>query len=345
MQTQLSWVEQYLNYLNREKRYSVHTLKAVAADLYRCVPTEHQQQQILPKQASNDLVMSKPVADAYWQGVTANYLRTVLVRLRAQGLAPASLARCASSWRGFFKWAIHRGFLEVNPALSLKIPKRPRLLPKALTVDQAQALFVPLAEAKIQSNQSQIKIERNLRDQCLVELLYCTGLRISEAVGLDLAPSKEALSPGQLGGWLNLSDKKLTIFGKGGKNRLLDLNEAAWEALEQWLSLRAQWLSTISNCGTITTRLFINTKGRPMTVGMAQYAVASYAKKQNCPVPVHPHMLRHSFASHILQSSQDLRGVQELMGHASIASTQIYTALDFQHLAAVYDKAHPRAKK
>jgi integrase/recombinase XerC len=213
----------------------------------------------------------------------------------------------------------------------VKAPKRARALPKALSVEQALALI----------NQAILEAKANpcletVRDAAIIELLYSSGLRLSELLGIDAAPSQDRAY--ESAGWLDWDSAEVTVLGKGGKRRSVPVGTAAMTSLRAWLEIRQQLQAQASPA------LFLsgsNTRLSPRTV---QARLRSLAIRAGLPTHVHPHMMRHSFASHVLQSSHDLRAVQEMLGHASIASTQIYTALDFQHLAQAYDLAHPRAK-
>ncbi|AUH51147.1 tyrosine recombinase XerC [Chromobacterium sp. ATCC 53434] len=256
-----------------------------------------------------DLLQAVPLRDA-----GATDLRKALARLHAQGLGSRSLARRLSSWRSFYHW-LQQGLLrDDNPAAGLRPPKRDKLLPKALPVDGAAALL-----DRIDGDG-----ELDVRDRALFELVYSCGLRLSETVGLNLQD-------------VDFSDQLLRIHGKGGKTRLVPIGAEAALRLRQWLALR--------QASTDEAALFTGRHGRRLGGRQVEKRLRDWAIKTGADQHVHPHMLRHSFASHLLQSSGDLRAVQELLGHANLSSTQIYTALDFQHLAKVYDNAHPRARK
>ncbi|MCF8150761.1 MAG: tyrosine recombinase XerC [Burkholderiaceae bacterium] len=242
-------------------------------------------------------------------------LRRGLMQLHAQELAPRSIARTLSAWRSYYAWLARRGAVALNPADGLRAPKRPRTLPKALGIDQAAALLDVRAEGPLQ-----------VRDAAIFELFYSSGLRLSELVSLDWP------------GGLDLASGEVTVTGKRQKTRKIPLGDKAAAALRAWLALRPQF----ERGGQVA--LFLGRNGTRLTPRQVQSRLAQWARQQGVGVHVHPHMLRHSFASHVLQSSGDLRAVQEMLGHASIAATQIYTHLDFQHLAKIYDSAHPRAK-
>jgi len=247
-------------------------------------------------------------------------LRRGLMQLHAQQLAPRSIARTLSAWRSYYAWLAKRGVIALNPADGLRPPKRARALPKALGIDQAAALLDRPAAA-MASDPLQI------RDAAMFELFYSSGLRLSELVSLDWP------------GGLDLASGEVTVTGKRRKIRQVPVGDQARNALAAWLTLRPQFAREAQ------AALFLGRNGTRLTPRQVQSRLAQWAQRQGVGVHVHPHMLRHSFASHVLQSSGDLRAVQEMLGLASTAATQIYTHLDFQHLAKIYDSAHPRAKK
>ncbi len=249
--------------------------------------------------------------------------RELFAQLHGGGLSPRSLALHLSAWRGYYRWLAQQGAIAHDPLVGLRAPKAGRPLPKALAVDDA----VRLAEALPPGGDA-----LQCRDRCLVELLYGAGLRIGELVGLDLRHG------GGLGGYLDLDNAELLVLGKGSKRRRVPLGAQALAALRDWLAVRAE----LARPGEAA--LFVGARGQRLGDRQARAAVAQAAQTAGLPTHVHPHMLRHSYASHLLQSSGDLRGVQELLGHANISTTQVYTRLDWQHLAKVYDSAHPRAK-
>lgn len=245
-------------------------------------------------------------------------VRRFVARLHAAGLSGRTLALTLSAWRGLFNWlARHRGF-AANPAQGVRAPKSARRLPKALSVEQAQQLLeAPNAETPAA-----------LRDRAMFELLYSSGLRLAELVALDAGDGR-----------LDLKQAEVTVTGKGAKTRTVPVGGRAREALRAWLKGRAQLAAPGERA------LFVGARGKRIAPGIVQARLRAWAKRQGLGASVHPHMLRHSFASHVLQSSQDLRAVQEMLGHASISSTQVYTHLDFQALAKVYDASHPRARR
>ena len=244
-------------------------------------------------------------------------IRRFVALMHSKGLAPRSLALMLSAWRGFFHWLVrHRGF-AANPALGVRAPKASRPLPKALSVEAAQRLLddKPATPALV-------------RDAAMFELLYSSGLRLGELIALNIDDGR-----------LDLSQGEVTVTGKGSKTRTVPVGAKAREALKAWLNARAQLAAPGERA------LFVGGRGARIAPTVVGARLRAWARQRGLTQRVHPHMLRHSFATHVLQSSQDLRAVQELLGHASISTTQVYTHLDFQALAKVYDAAHPRARK
>ncbi len=260
--------------------------------------------------------LRRVVGELPWAGVDALALRRALAALHTQGLSGKSLARMLSGWRAFFRYLAETqpGF-SADPCAGLRAPKSPKHLPNALSPDEAAKLMEIEAEGKLSA-----------RDRAMCELLYSSGLRVSELASLDLQA-------------IDFAQGEVRVWGKGAKERIVPLGSLASEALQTWLVER-------SAIPRVDARaLFVASSGRRLSVRSIQSRLAMLARQQGLARHVHPHVLRHSFASHLLQSSGDLRAVQEMLGHASIASTQIYTHLDFQYLAQIYDQAHPRAKK
>ena len=258
------------------------------------------------------------VAGAALDALEPAQIRRFVALLHAKGLSPRTLALVLSAWRGFFRWlARHRGF-RANPVLGIRAPKAKRPLPKALSVEAAQRLLDAGENAS----------PALARDQAMFELLYSSGLRVGELVALDVGDGR-----------LDLAQGEVTVTGKGSKTRTVPVGAKARAALSDWLSLRVQ-LS-----GNAEKALFVGDRGKRISAAVVAERLKRWARARGLPEHVHPHMLRHTFATHMLQSSQDLRAVQEMLGHASIATTQVYTHLDFQALAKVYDAAHPRARK
>jgi integrase/recombinase XerC len=248
-----------------------------------------------------------------------------VAQLRTRGLAPRSIAIHLAAWRGLYRWWGRNGVVAVNPVEGLRAPKGPKPLPKALSVEQA----VALAEHDTEHSTPALAA----RDHAIVELLYGCGLRVGELIGLDLAAGPAAA------GWVDLPDATAHVLGKGAKRRSVPVGGAALRALQAWLVQRGT-LAKVTE-----PALFVSRRGTRLTPNQLRNRLRGQALQAGVPTHVHPHMLRHSYASHLLQSSGDLRAVQELLGHASIGTTQVYTKLDYQHLAQVYDAAHPRAKR
>jgi integrase/recombinase XerC len=245
-------------------------------------------------------------------------IRRRVAQLHARGLSPRTLALVLSAWRGWYRWlARHRG-LRANPVAGIRAPKAGRPLPKALSVEAAQKLLDGGAGEDTAA----------LRDRAMFELLYSSGLRVGELVALDARDGR-----------LDLAQGEVTVTGKGAKTRTVPVGARAREALQRWLAVRARLAANGEKA------LFVGRRGRRISSAVVAARLKRWALAAGSAERVHPHMLRHSFATHVLQSSQDLRAVQEMLGHASISTTQVYTHLDFQALAKVYDAAHPRARK
>ncbi|MEW6694358.1 MAG: tyrosine recombinase XerC [Pseudomonadota bacterium] len=258
-------------------------------------------------------------------------VRRWVAQLHAAGRQPRGIALALSAWRGFYAWLGRCGRIDQHPVHGVRAPKAGKPLPKALPVEEALRLADGPARPDGEAPHAQAQW---VRDRALVELLYGGGLRIGELLGLDVQPSPTAR------GWIDTAAGEAHVLGKGGKWRLVPVGAPALAALADWLRVRPLLLRTPQ-----APALFVGARGQRLTPQVARRRLAHWAAAAGVPVHVHPHMLRHSFASHVLQSSGDLRGVQELLGHASIASTQVYTRLDFQHLSRVYEQAHPRAHR
>jgi integrase/recombinase XerC len=259
-----------------------------------------------------------------------HHIRAWVAQLRTRGLAPRSIAIALAAWRGLYGWWGRQGIVAVNPVEGIRPPKAAKPLPKALSVEQA----VALASHETRSPEPNCETPAlAARDHAITELLYGCGLRVAEVTGLDLTGGHHAA------GWVDLDDATAHVLGKGSKRRSVPVGRPALEALHAWLVLRG------SLAGPQERALFVSRLGSRLTANQLRNRLQAQALQAGLPTRVHPHMLRHSFASHVLQSSGDLRAVQELLGHASIGTTQRYTQLDFQHLAKAYDAAHPRAKR
>ena len=245
------------------------------------------------------------------------HIRRFIATLHAKGLGGKSIARMLSSWRGFFEFLVNRKGFTSNPVIGLRAPKSPKTLPQALSIEQAIKL-VDISDDAVLS----------VRDHAILELFYSSGLRLSEVVNLNIDA-------------LDFTEGTVIVTGKGNKTRIVPMGAHAMDAIQIWLKNRANILMNKS----AEKAVFIGLQGRRVSARNLQYRIKEWSIKQGINSSVHPHMLRHSFATHVLQSSGDLRAVQEMLGHANISTTQVYTHLDYQHLTKVYDSAHPRAKK
>ena len=307
-------VSQWLSTLTTQHRYSRHTVMAYERDLGLLV----------------SFAGAKPLVS-----LSNGEIRQYLAKLHAQGYQPRSLSRILAAWRGFFHWLAMSESLPANPAKDVRAPKRARSLPKALSVDQAQALL----EAPVMQSRDD-GVAR--RDKAMIELFYSSGLRLSELVSLDIAYTHQDGHTSS--GWINLQEQEVHVTGKGGKQRSVPVGVQALKAVQDWMEVRTSWLAAQPSASD-QAALFLGTRGKRISPRVIQLQLARLAMLAGLPTHVHPHVLRHSFASHVLQSAQDLRAVQEMLGHANISTTQLYTRLDFQHLASVYDAAHPRANR
>jgi integrase/recombinase XerC len=264
--------------------------------------------------------------------LTMHDIRRCMITLNKQGLHGKSIAHCLSVWRGFYDWMYAQGRILSNPVVGLKAPRSSKPLPKALSVDNAVQLASFTGDESATAN----------RDNAMIELMYSCALRRAELVSLDWRHHKSVSYESQ--SWLDLDSLEANVIGKGSKRRIVPIGEKAVNAIQAWLLTRATMLSAKSS-EDAQAALFLGTQGERINAGVVYARVRTAAVQAGLPTSVHPHMLRHSAASHVLQSSGDLRGVQEFLGHANISTTQIYTKLDWQHLAKFYDAAHPRAKR
>ena len=298
-------LQRYLEHLRVHRRLAVRTLALYTEQLQRLAALAQERGQPL-------------------LALDSGAIRRSVAQWHARGLGGRSLALMLSAWRGFYAWAAQQSLLTQNPVQDVRAPKSQRLLPKALPVDQAVQLadfHAPAADPWLQA-----------RDAAMVELLYGCGLRVGELVGLD-DTAQRAAAQGR--GWVDLQAREAHVLGKGSKRRSLPMGEAALRALQHWLALRTDHLPPAA---AAPEALFISRRGARLTPAAVWQRLRQRSLQAGLPTPVHPHMLRHSFASHLLQSSGDLRAVQELLGHANITTTQVYTRL-------VYDQAHPRARQ
>ena len=264
------------------------------------------------------IVLAEKIAEPTKLNALQNiHIRRFIANLHAKGLGGKSIARMLSSWRGFFTFLVNRHGFTQNPVIGLRAPKSPKSLPQVLSIEQATKLV------DIRDN-----ADLAVRDHAILELFYSSGLRLSELVNLNIDA-------------LDFSEGTVEVTGKGNKTRIVPMGAHAIAAIKKWLLVRA----TIELKDTASKPVFIGLQGNRVGARNLQLRIKEWSIKQGINSSAHPHMLRHSFASHVLQSSGDLRAVQEMLGHANISTTQIYTHLDFQHLSKTYDAAHPRAKK
>jgi integrase/recombinase XerC len=292
-----SGVDHYLASLRNERRLSPHTSSNYGRDLAALL----------------DYCTSQGIVD--WQQLDPQHLRMFAAREHRRGLAPRSIQRRLSACRGLFRYLLREGELKRDPTGDVQAPKARKRLPTPLDADTMARLLEFRGDDSL-----------GVRDKAIMELLYSSGLRLSELLGLDLLD-------------LDLRDRTVRVVGKGNKTRIVPVGRQAIEALQRWIAERA----TIAAVGEHA--LFVGINGARLGPRIVQRRIARWARLQGLPEHVHPHMFRHSFASHLLESSQDLRAVQELLGHVNISTTQVYTHLDFQHLARIYDAAHPRARR
>lgn len=299
-------VERYLEHVRVQKRLAQRTVELYALDLQ--------------KLSDNAQKAAVPLLR-----VQNSHVRRWVAQMHAGGRSGRGIALILSGWRGFYTWLGREGLVSSNPVQDVRAPKVPKPLPKALSVDDAVQL------AEFSEDEADPWLEA--RDAAIVELLYGCGLRVGELVGLD------AQASGTARGWIDLQAGEGHVLGKGSKRRTVPVGRKAIEALQAWLAVRPSGLKGEQPA------LFVGRHGGRLSAQAIWQRLKQRSLKAGLATPVHPHMLRHSFASHVLQSSGDLRAVQELLGHANIGTTQVYTRLDFQHLAKAYDAAHPRAKR
>ncbi len=307
----MSLVARYLDHVRFEKRLAERTLALYTLDLQKLAEYAAQ-------------------ANVALEAVQNTHIRRWVSQMHSGGRSGRGIALILSGWRGFYVWLGREGKVLSNPVQDVRAPKAPKPLPKALGVDDA----VQLAEYHAAPDASDPWLE--CRDAAIVEMLYGCGLRVGELVGLDVQAGVHAK------GWIDFDGGEAHVLGKGSKRRSVPVGSKALEAMQAWVAVRDQGLTPAT---AEQAAMFIGRNGTRLTAQAIWQRLRQRSLKAGLSTPVHPHMLRHSFASHLLQSSQDLRGVQELLGHANITTTQVYTRLDFQHLAQAYDAAHPRARK
>jgi integrase/recombinase XerC len=255
-----------------------------------------------------------------WSALNNFQVRAFAAAEHAGGIAPRSIQRRLSAVRSFYEYLMREGHAKNNTALEVRAPKSKKRLPATLDADQMARLLDFRASDSLSA-----------RDKAMMELFYSSGLRLSELVGLQVAA-------------VDLQDRTVRVLGKGNKTRIVPVGRYAIEALTRWLAERTALMGDRPT-GADGGAVFVGKSGRPLSVRAVQLRVGLWARRRGLSMHVHPHMFRHSFATHLLESSGDLRGVQELLGHADISTTQVYTHLDFQRLASVYDAAHPRARR
>ena len=292
-------IQIFLSYLESVKQYSEHTLNGYKRDLQKL--SNYLTDQEIEK----------------WKLVKEHDLRTFVNSERRRGLSPRSIQRLLSSCRTFFEFLLTEGQIQLSPAQNISSPKLAQLLPKAMDADLVQRLLDFKAKGMIE-----------VRDKALAELLYSSGLRLSEICKLNMED-------------LDTKERTCVVSGKGNKTRIVPVGKKAIQAIRDWFMYRSELKQSKA---TSTNAIFLNNKGNRISPRSIQLRLEKLCLMRGLP-GINPHMLRHSFASHVLESSGDLRAVQEMLGHSDIGTTQIYTKLDFQHLSKVYDKAHPRAKK
>ena len=321
----------YLEHVRVEKRLAARTLTLYTLDLQK-------------------LLVFAQAAQVELLALQVPHIRRFAAQMHSGGRSPRGIALILSGWRGFFVWAARQGLVPLNPVDGVRAPRAPKPLPKALGVEDALQLMdhgkagarpprgAATREAAERGGHFDPWLEA--RDAAMAELLYSSGLRVAELVGLDVAPGPETERLAR--GWIDFAAGEAHVLGKGSKRRVVPVGSAALRALQAWLALRSQ---ACVPAGSPEPALFIGRRGARLTTQSVWVRLRERARQAGLTTSVHPHVLRHSFASHLLQSSGDLRAVQELLGHASIATTQIYTRLDFQHLAQAYENAHPRARR
>ncbi|MFM9990894.1 MAG: tyrosine recombinase XerC [Burkholderiaceae bacterium] len=302
-------IERYLAHVQFEKRLADRTLALYTEDLIK-------------------LKAFAEKASITFLNVQPTHMRRWIAQMHGAGRSARGIGLILSGWRGFYHWLGREGLMATHPLNGVRAPKAAKPLPKALAVDDA----VQLSEYRNNNEPDWMQA----RDVAIIELLYGSGLRVAELTGLDIAASAQAK------GWLDLKEGEAHVFGKGSKRRTVPVGRQAIEAVHQWMNLRVVLLKPSAQDALA---LFVGAQGTRLTPQYIRQRLRKRGLLAGLSTPVHPHMLRHSFASHVLQSSGDLRGVQELLGHASITTTQVYTRLDFQHLAQTYDAAHPRAHR
>lgn len=295
------------------------TLQETITDFLQHLKSERQLSPLTIKHYQRDLQQlfdyCQQVDVKQWRRVDSHHIRRFVNQLHRRGTGARSLQRLLSACRTFFNFLIRENLVSNNPATAIKAPKTPHHLPKTLNTDEVSQLLVSSSDKQIA-----------LRDFAMMELMYSSGLRLAELVALDLDS-------------LDNQAQEISVIGKGRKQRIVPVGSHAIKAIQNWLTVRNDWCKADTD-----SALFISQRGRRLGTRSVQARMAYWGKRQGLGARLNPHKLRHSFATHILESSGDIRAVQEMLGHANLSTTQIYTHLDFQHLAKVYDAAHPRSK-
>lgn len=323
-------VQAYLRHVAVEKRLAERTLALYTEDLRKL--------QQLGQAVGLDVLQ-----------LQSSHIRRQVAQMRSQGRSGRGIALILSGWRGFYHWAVHQGLVRTNPVVDVRAPRSPRPLPKALAADEAvqlAAFRAPVATEPASTPSRSLEQDwLEQRDAAMTELLYSSGLRVAELVGLDMRSSAAGERAGR--GWVDWQEAEVHVCGKGQKRRSVPVGAPAMQALRTWMEYRPQLPRKPSQelLPDDAAALFVGRDGQRLSTQSAWSRLRQRSQQAGLATPVHPHMLRHSFASHLLQSSSNLRAVQELLGHTSITTTQVYTRLDFQHLAQVYDAAHPRAHR
>ncbi|HXA34987.1 MAG TPA: tyrosine recombinase XerC [Steroidobacteraceae bacterium] len=301
------WIDRFLSHLRHERRMSGHTGTAYRHDLLSLAGFAERRKL------------------AGWEALDHSQMRAFAADLHGAGLSPRSIQRRLSAARTFYEFLVREGHCARNPAQDVRAPKPKKRLPTTLDADQMGRLLAFRADDSLSA-----------RDKAIMELFYSSGLRLTELVSLRITD-------------LDLKDRTVRVLGKGNKTRIVPVGRKCVEALNKWLKERTGMIKPGGQTPGVDPRvapaLFVGRNGRPLSVRAVQLRVGAWGRRQGIGIHVHPHMFRHSFATHLLESSGDLRGVQELLGHADIGTTQIYTHVDFQRLASVYEAAHPRARR
>lgn len=327
--TSSSEVKAYLDNLRYVRKLSPLTISNYARDLVELITMSR----ALSTNPGDEAEASTPD----FTTLKHAHIRKFAAQLHARGISARSIARKLSAWRGFFSWLAEQVSLASNPVEGIRAPKRGKPLPKALNADDAIRLVATSSPFNAHTTTFAAC------NQAMFELLYSSGLRVSELSGIDVRYTSET---GHVSaGWMVWEEAEVRVTGKGGKQRSVPVGQPALRAIKNWLALRDTLIKADATKLGNMVALFLSERGSRISPRLIQLRLKAHAQALGIATAVHPHVLRHSFASHVLQSSGDLRAVQELLGHTSIASTQVYTSLDFQRLAQVYDAAHPRAKK